>query len=65
VHSDAAGINISNLGPYFTEIKYFVECVENDRKVEVAPLSEGVKSVELAVKELEAAKAYVAAHRRG
>jgi predicted dehydrogenase len=63
VHSDAAGINISNLGPYFTEIKYFVECIENDRPIELAPLKEGVMSVELAVRELEAAKAYVAAHQ--
>ena len=60
--SDVAGINISNLGPYYTEIKYFLECVRDNKPVEVAPLIEGVKSVELAIKELEAAKAYVAKH---
>ena len=57
-----AGINISNLGPYYTEIKYFLECVRDDEPVEIAPLIEGVRSVELAIKELETAKAYVANH---
>ena len=33
--SDVAGINISNLGPYFTEIKYFFECVRDDKPVEL------------------------------
>lgn len=61
--SDAAGINISNLGPYYTEIKYFIRCVKEDKPVEVAPLSEGVKSVEFALREWEAARAYVKKHR--
>lgn len=60
--SDAAGINISNLGPYYTEIKSFIQCVRENRPVEIAPLDEGVKSVELALKEWEAAKAYVERH---
>ena len=60
--SDVADINISNLGPYYTEIKYFLECVRDDKPVEIAPLIEGVRSVELAIKELETAKAYVAKH---
>lgn len=55
-----AGINISNLGPYYKELKYFIECVEQDRPVRRAPLCEGVKSVRLAQKELAAAKAYLA-----
>lgn len=57
--SDAAGINISNLGPYYSEIKYFVECVRDGKEIALAPLKEGVKSVQLALKEWEAAKAYV------
>ena len=57
--SDVAGINISNLGPYFTEIKYFFECVRDDKPVELAPLSEGVKSAELAIKEWKMAKEYI------
>lgn len=60
---DTAGINISNLGPYYTEIKYFLRCIMDEKPVEVAPLAEGVKSVELALREWEAAKAYV--ERRG
>lgn len=63
VTSDAAGINISNLGPYYTEIKYFVECVKDGKPIETAPLAEGVKSVELALKEWEAARAYVEKHQ--
>lgn len=60
---DTAGINVSNLGPYYTEIKYFLQCVLEDKPIEVAPLSEGVRSVELALKEWEAAKQYIAAHQ--
>ena len=64
VSDNTAGINVSNLGPYYTEIKYFAECVRDGKPVEVAPLSEGVKSVEVALKEWEAAKAYVKAHTK-
>lgn len=59
---DTAGINISNLGPYYTEIKYFLQCVMDGKPVELAPLEEGVKSVELALREWEAAKSYVERH---
>ena len=47
----AAGINISELGPYYTEIKDFYECLKTGKKVVVAPLSEGIKSVQLALQE--------------
>jgi predicted dehydrogenase len=57
--SSEAGINISNLGPYYKEIKYFLECIRDDRKIELAPLEEGVKTVRLAIQEMEAARAYV------
>ncbi len=60
---DTAGINISNLGPYYTEIKYFLQCVMDGKSIEVSPLAEGVKSVELALKEWEAAKNYVKGKR--
>lgn len=59
MEDNTAGINVSNLGPYYTEIKYFLQCVMNGKPIEIAPLSEGVKSVELAIKEWEAAKAFV------
>ena len=61
--SDVAGINISNLGPYYTEIKYFLECVRDNKPITIAPLIEGVKSVELALREWEAAEKYVKGHR--
>lgn len=56
VKNNKSGINISNLGPYYTEIKYFIECVQNNKPIELAPLSEGIKSVELVLKEFELAK---------
>lgn len=62
--SDVAGINVSNLGPYFTEIKYFLECVRDDKPIMIAPLEEGVKSVELGLKEWEAAKKYISNKER-
>lgn len=49
------GINISNLGAYYAEIKHFVDCVINDKPILVAPLDEAVKSLELAKKEIELA----------
>lgn len=59
VVTDVAGINVSNLGPYYTEIKYFIQCIQEGKQVEIAPLEEGVKSAELAIQEWEAAKEYV------
>lgn len=65
VTDDSAGINVSNQGPYFAEIKYFAECVRDGKPIEIAPLKEGVKSVELGIREWEAAKAYVAGRQKG
>jgi len=53
ISDDSAGINISALGPYYIEIKYFMECILNNKPVEIAPLSEGINSVRLALDELE------------
>lgn len=58
VTDDSAGINISNLGPYYSEIKYFLECLLNKQEITRAPLAEGISSVRLGLRELEAAKAY-------
>lgn len=55
----SAGINVSNLGPYYTEIKYFINCILKDCEPVIAPLEEGIKSVEVAIKELALAKEYV------
>ena len=59
VKDDSAGINVSNLGPYYTEIKYFIECLQSGREVEVAPLEEGIKSVRQGIEEWRRAKEYV------
>lgn len=59
LHDTSAGINISDLGPYYTEIKYFLECLQAGKEIKRAPLEEGVKSVKLALKELEAGKHYL------
>jgi len=59
VNDDSAGINISNLGPYYTEIKYFIQCLQEGKPVEVAPLEEGIQSVRQAIREWKQAKEYV------
>ncbi len=46
------GGNVSSLGGYYNELKYFVEKLTANEPLEVAPLSEGVKSVELALDEI-------------
>ena len=50
--NDAAGINISEIGPYYTEMKYFLDCHFEDKEIELLPLREGIASVRLCLKEL-------------
>lgn len=50
-----SGINVSNLGAYYTEIKYFIDEILTGKGKEIAPLSEGIKSVKLVKKEIELA----------
>lgn len=52
--SDVGG-NVSSLGGYFNELKYFVEGLQGKNDLSVAPLSEGIKSVRLVKKEIEIA----------
>ena len=52
VNKDAGG-NISSLGAYYNELKYFYECLLNGKQNTIAPLSEGVKSVEQVYREME------------
>ena len=59
LHDESAGINISDLGPYYTEIKYFYECLAEEREITRAPLEEGIKSVLLGIEEWEAGKKYI------
>lgn len=49
---EVEGINLSGLGPYYDELEHFVNTVENDLPVTIAPLSEAVKSLELDFKEI-------------
>lgn len=53
VESNEIGGNISSLGGYYNELKYFVERLQNGQPLEVAPLLEGIKSVELVLKEID------------
>jgi predicted dehydrogenase len=47
-----SGVNISNLGAYYVEDRYFLECLLAGKDNEIAPLAEGVASVRLVLKEL-------------
>lgn len=47
------GINVSDLGEYFNELKYFTETLNAGKVPDVAPLEEGIKSVRLIWKEIE------------
>ena len=47
------GGNLSSLGGYYDELKYFVDKITAGEPLLIAPLSEGVKSVELALKEIK------------
>ncbi len=53
--SNDIGGNISSLGGYYNELKYFTERLNLGLPLEVAPLSEGVKSLELVLREIEMA----------
>lgn len=53
--SDNLGGNISSLGGYYNEIKYFLECLNNGEEIKIAPLEEGIESFRLAIKEINAA----------
>jgi hypothetical protein len=40
-------MNISSLGAYLTEDRYFIRSIADGTPVETAPLEEGIKSVQL------------------
>ena len=46
------GGNLSSLGGYYNELKYFVEKLTKGEELTVAPLDEAVKSAELALSEI-------------
>ena len=49
------GGNISSLGGYYNELKYFVEGLQGKNDLSVATVSEAIKSVKLVKREVEAA----------
>ncbi len=49
------GGNVSSLGGYYNELKYFVEGLQGKNDLSVATVSEAVKSVKLVKREIEAA----------
>lgn len=49
------GMNIKNFGAYFIEDQYFLTCLLNQKKNERATLQEGIRSVQLGLKELKLA----------
>lgn len=50
-----AGIQISGVHGYYEEIDYFIDCINNKTKPSITPLSEAVKSLNVALKEIESA----------
>ena len=49
------GGNVSSLGGYYNELKYFVEGLQGKNDLSVATVSEAIKSVKLVLKEIEVA----------
>ena len=52
---EVEGINVTSLGGYYNELKHFLDTVENNQLITIAPLSEAIKSLELDLKEVELA----------
>lgn len=50
--SEGLGGNISDLGGYYNELSYFVNCLKNNNKPQRATLSDGAASVKFVEKEL-------------
>ena len=50
------GINVSDMGPYLSEIRYFLDNIINDSQEEIASLSEAVASFRMVRKELDIAE---------
>ncbi len=49
------GGNLSSLGGYYNELKYFVEGLQGKNDLSIAPISDAIESVKLAKREIEAA----------
>ena len=53
IGSNDIGGNLSSLGGYYNELKYFIDKVASGETPLIAPLSEGVKSAELVLSEID------------
>ena len=47
------GINVSNLGPYYNELKYFIDKLSANEPIEVASLEEAAASLKLVLNEIQ------------
>ena len=47
------GINVSNLGPYYNELKYFIDKLSANEPIEVASLEEATTSLNLVLSEIQ------------
>jgi len=56
VGAAAGGGNISDLGGYYIELKYFVDCIERGEEPSVVTGEDSVKTVELLAKEIKSAQ---------
>ena len=54
------GGNLSSLGGYYNELKYFIEGVRGDHPLEIATVEEAIKSVKLVKHEIEQAGGLIA-----
>lgn len=54
IESERGG-NISSLGGYYNELKYFVTTLNNGGELTIAPVLEGAKSLKLVLREIELA----------
>ena len=54
------GGNVSSLGGYYNELKYFVEGLEGKNDLSVATMAEAIQSVKLVKKEIAAAGGLIA-----
>lgn len=57
--SDAGG-NISSLGGYYSELKYFIEGIKGENDLSVATVEEAIRSVRLVKREIELAGGLIA-----
>lgn len=52
----ALGGNISSLAGYYNELRYFVECLDGNKAIEISTLEESTKSLNLVLNELNSCK---------